>query len=98
MSRSNGIHLPKILVAIVHHWCDYKTANVILGDLEELYCERIKSKTAFSRLLIWYDFISLLGHGVLKPSLNFKLNNIMIIRNYLKVAMAALTNFSMAEL
>src|SRR5688572_28181999 len=81
--------LPPLLIRVVQRWCDAKNAEVLLGDLHEMYELRSIEKLSTARIYSWFDFLSLLFNGVLKPSF-FTYFNFMILRNYLTVATRAL--------
>ncbi|MCB0493131.1 MAG: ABC transporter permease [Cyclobacteriaceae bacterium] len=77
--------LPGLLVQIVERWSPERNAEYLLGDLQEMYALRVQSQPRTARLYIWFDFLSLLFNGVLKPSFIIYFNS-MILRNYLTVA------------
>lgn len=81
--------LPPLLIRIVQRWCNAKKAEVLLGDLQEMYELRAREKLSTARIYSWFDFLSLIFNGVLKPSF-FTYLNFMILRNYLTVATRSL--------
>lgn len=81
--------LPALLIRIVNRWCDAKKAEYLLGDLEEMFALRAIEKPLSARIFIWFDFLSLLSNGVLKPSFIIFFNT-MIFQNYLTIATRSL--------